>query len=80
MSDPDEYSIDRISREAGEKIFVKTGIGDPYRTGIPYPIFLALERAYPDLLGGTTDKLADRFGFKLKAGGTSAPFSVDTTR
>ena len=67
MSDPAEYSIDRVSREAGETIFVRTGIGDPYRTGIPYPVFLALLRAYPDLFGATPGELADRFGFVARA-------------
>ncbi len=63
MADPEEYAITRISRDAGEKIFVRTGIGDPYRTGVPYPMFLALLRAYPRSFGATTTELADRFGF-----------------
>ncbi|HEV7557406.1 MAG TPA: hypothetical protein VGO00_18190, partial [Kofleriaceae bacterium] len=37
ISDPAEYSIDRISRDAGKAIFARTGVGDPYRTGMPYP-------------------------------------------
>jgi len=72
MSDPDEYGIDRIGRDAGEKIFVTTGIGDPYRTGLPYPIFLALQRAYPDLLGGTTAQLTEQFGFVARAADPSS--------
>jgi mono/diheme cytochrome c family protein len=67
MSDPDEYAIARVSREAGEAIFTRTGIGDPYRTGLPYPIFLALERAFPDQLGATTQALTARFGFVARA-------------
>jgi hypothetical protein len=63
MSDPFEYGIDRISREAGEAIFAKTGIGDPYRTGVPYPIFLALMRGYPQTFGKNTQELAQKFGF-----------------
>ena len=35
MSEPAEYDIDRISRAAGEAIFTRTGIGGPYKTGIP---------------------------------------------
>ena len=58
ISDPAEYDIDRISRDAGKAIFAKTGIGDPYRTGLPYPIFLALLRAYPTTFGATTAELA----------------------
>src|SRR4051812_28141620 len=53
ISDPLEYGIDRISRDAGKAIFERTGVGDPYRTGIPYPMFLALLRAYPQTFGAT---------------------------
>jgi mono/diheme cytochrome c family protein len=67
MSDPAEYAIDHVSRDAGEEIFVRTGIGDPYRTGIPYPIFLALLRGYPELFGGDPQALAVRFGFVARA-------------
>ena len=42
MSDPAEYQVSHISEDAGENIFSRIGIGDPYRTGLPYPFFLAL--------------------------------------
>src|SRR6478736_10129487 len=67
MSDPFEYGIDRISKDAGEAIFARTGIGDPYRAGVPYPMFLALLRAYPDLFGKDPQELAARFGFVARA-------------
>jgi len=67
ISDPAEYAIDRISREAGARIFERTGIGDPYRTGIAYPMFLALRRAYPGIFGRDGGELADRFGFVARA-------------
>jgi mono/diheme cytochrome c family protein len=67
MSDPAEYAIDRVSRGAGERIFARTGIGDPYRTGMAYPIFLALVRAYPDELGADMAALAAKFGFTPRA-------------
>jgi hypothetical protein len=67
ISDPAEYQIDRITREAGKTIFERTGIGDPYRTGIPYPVFLALLKAYPQTFGATTEELARRFGFLARA-------------
>jgi hypothetical protein len=67
ISDPSEYAIDRISREAGKAIFERTGIGDPYRTGVPYPMFLALLKTYPATFGTTTQELADRFGFVSRA-------------
>lgn len=63
ISDPAEYAIDRVSRDAGRAIFERTGIGDPYRTGVPYPLFLALQRAYPDVLGKDPQELAQKFGF-----------------
>lgn len=63
ISDPAEYAIDRVSRDAGRAIFERTGIGDPYRTGLPYPLFVALQRAYPDLLGKDPQELARKFGF-----------------
>ncbi len=67
MSDPSEYAIDHVSYDAGQAIFTRTGIGDPYRAGVPYPIFLALLRAYPDLFGKDTQELAARFGFVARA-------------
>lgn len=62
MSDPAEYAIDHVSEEAGAAIFARTGIGDPYATGIPYPVFLALLAAYPAELGGSTPAFVKRFG------------------
>src|SRR5258708_38330463 len=67
ISDPAEYDIDRISRDAGKAIFGRTGIGDPYRTGVPYPIFLALDRAFPRTFGATTGELAHKFGLVARA-------------
>jgi mono/diheme cytochrome c family protein len=67
MSDPYEYDIDRISRTAGEAIFTRTGIGDPYKTGLPYPIFLALMRVFPETFGRDTSELAVKFGFVPRA-------------
>jgi len=74
VSDPAEYRIDKVSRDAGEQIFVRTGIGDPYRTGMAYPVFLALLGAYPDLLGADLPALAARFGFTPR---TADPASDD---
>ena len=74
MSDPSEYAIDRVSRDAGEAIFARTGVGDPYRTGVPYPIFVALLRGYPQQFGATTGELAARFGFVAR---TAEPASDD---
>jgi hypothetical protein len=62
-SDPPEYRIDVPTEEVGQNIFERTGIGDPYRTSLPYPIFLALLEMHPELLGATLQAMADRFGF-----------------
>lgn len=63
MSEPAEYDVRTASRAAGEAIFTRTGIGDPYRTGVPYPMWLALLRAYPEKFGATPQELAAKFGF-----------------
>ena len=73
ISDPAEYAIARITRDAGAAIFERTGIGDPYRTGLPYPVFLALQRAYPALLGKDPQELAARFGFVARAPDPASP-------
>jgi hypothetical protein len=65
-SDPAEYRIEHATEKEGEAIFERTGIGDPYRTGLPYPIFLALLEMHPELLGATPQALAERFGFTLR--------------
>jgi mono/diheme cytochrome c family protein len=67
ISDPAEYGIERITREAGRAIFERTGVGDPYRTGIPYPIFLALLDGFPATFGASPAELAERFGFLARA-------------
>lgn len=63
MSSPSEYDIDRISANSGKSIFEKTGIGDPYKTGIPYAFFLAMERAYPEIWGANWTQRSATFGF-----------------
>lgn len=63
MSNPHEYDIDRISANSGKLIFEKTGIGDPYGTGIPYAFFLAMERAYPEIWGANWTQRSATFGF-----------------
>ena len=67
MSDPPEYAVAHISEDAGEAIFARIGIGDPYRTGLPYPIFLAFLSMYPDILGASPEAFVDRFGFTPRA-------------
>jgi hypothetical protein len=63
ISDPDEYHDRPISIAAGADYFMRYGVGDPYSTGIAYPIFLALMEAYPDELGRDVRAFGSKFGF-----------------
>ncbi|HEX5063803.1 MAG TPA: hypothetical protein VFV99_30700, partial [Kofleriaceae bacterium] len=67
MSEPSEYDIDRVTRAAGEAIFTRTGLGDPYKTGIPYPIMLGLMRGYPKTFGADWAEASRKFGFVARA-------------
>ncbi|HEX3769659.1 MAG TPA: hypothetical protein VHV30_02285, partial [Polyangiaceae bacterium] len=66
-SDPAEYQVSHISEDAGEAIFSRIGVGDPYRTGLPYPLFLAFLQMYPDAMGSSVAEFTDRFGFTPRA-------------
>ncbi|MDB4940955.1 MAG: hypothetical protein JWP97_489 [Labilithrix sp.] len=63
MSSPEEYAERPISAEAGADYFLRTGGGDPYASGLAYPIFLAFMDLYPEILGRDWNELAERFGF-----------------
>jgi hypothetical protein len=62
MSVPAEYTERPISAEAGADYFLHTGGGDPYATGMAYPVFLALMASYPEELGRDWNEFADKFG------------------
>ncbi len=62
LAEPAEYREVPVSRKAGERYFAETGMGDPYAAGIPYPIFLALMRAFPRRLGKDWAGFDQRFG------------------
>ncbi|HEX3343565.1 MAG TPA: hypothetical protein VHS09_03285, partial [Polyangiaceae bacterium] len=62
VSDPDEYHDHGISAAAGEAYFARLGGGDPYATGIAYPVWLALVEGFPREMGGDVPKLAAKFG------------------
>lgn len=63
MSSPAEYADQPISAEAGKEYFQHLGGGDPYATGIAYPIFLAFMESYPQELGRDWNEFAEKFGF-----------------
>jgi hypothetical protein len=62
FSDPPEYQDRPISAAAGAVYFGETGLGDPYAAGFPYPVLLAMMRAFPDELGGDWAGFRARFG------------------
>ncbi|WP_394822001.1 hypothetical protein [Pendulispora albinea] len=62
MSSPEEYGDRPISAEAGADYFLRLGGGDPYATGMAYPLFLALMEAYPGELGRDWNAFAEKFG------------------
>ncbi len=63
MSNPREYAPQQISAEAGKEYFTHTGGGDPYATGMSYPVFLALMELYPNELGKDWNEFEEKFGF-----------------
>ena len=54
MSDPVEYQEHGLSAAQGKIYFDELGGGDPYATGIAYPMLLAMMEAFPADLGPDT--------------------------
>lgn len=67
-SEPREYRARPLSAAAGADYFGETGLGDPYHAGFPYPVMLAVLRAYPDDLGPDFATFTRRFGFLSREG------------
>jgi hypothetical protein len=68
FSDPPEYQERPISAAAGELYFGETGLGDPYGVGFPYPVLLAMMRAYPEDLGANWAAFRAKFGALARDG------------
>ncbi len=68
MSAPAEYASRPISAEAGKLYFEQTGGGDPYATGMAYPVFLALMDVFPDELGRDWREFSAKFGTVTRSG------------
>ena len=62
MSSPAEYGERPISAEAGADYFLRLGGGDPYGSGMAYPLFLAMMEAFPNELGRDWTEFSDKFG------------------
>ncbi len=82
MSDPVEYQDHGLSAALGEKVFAETGGGDPYATGIAYPMLLALLEAYPSDLGADMAGFSARFGLLRDPAGAkdALPIGLHLTR
>jgi hypothetical protein len=62
ISDPVEYQDRGLSAAQGKLYFDELGGGDPYATGIAYPMLLAMMEAYPGDLGPDMSAFSERFG------------------
>jgi hypothetical protein len=79
VSDPDEYHDHGLSAAAGEATFSHLGGGDPYATGIAYPVWLALLEGFPAELGGDVPTFAKKFGLLVDASQGSLPVGLHVT-
>lgn len=79
FSDPDEYRDHGISASAGEAYFARLGGGDPYATGMAYPVWLALLATFPAELGGNVDGYARRFGLLVDGPPGTLPLGLHLT-
>ncbi|HEY1692926.1 MAG TPA: hypothetical protein VGG39_12235 [Polyangiaceae bacterium] len=76
FSDPLEYQERPISAAAGEAYFGETGLGDPYAAGLPYPVLLAMMKAYPAELGADWGEFRAKFGALARDGAERDPASL----
>lgn len=76
MSAPAEYASQPISAEAGKTYFEETGGGDPYATGMAYPVFLALMDLFPEELGKNWQELSSKFGMVSRPGREGDPWAM----
>lgn len=76
MSAPAEYASRPISAEAGKTYFEETGGGDPYATGMAYPVFLALMDSFPRELGHNWTEFSAKFGTIPRPGQERDPWAL----
>jgi hypothetical protein len=79
FSDPEEYHDHGISAAAGEGYFARLGGGDPYATGIAYPVWLALLATFPGELGGDVPGFARTFGLLVDGPAGTLPTGLHLT-
>jgi hypothetical protein len=79
VSDPEEYRDHGISSSAGEAYFARLGGGDPYATGIAYPVWLALLEAFPAELGGDVARFSTKFGLLVDGAPGTLPVGLHLT-
>lgn len=77
------FQAEKITKEKGFEYFHEKALGQPFKTGIPYALWLALMKKYPDILGGNWDQLAEKFGLvqdPSKRDGLPVGFVFETER
>jgi mono/diheme cytochrome c family protein len=79
VSDPAEYQDHGISAAAGESYFARLGGGDPYATGLAYPVWLALIEGFPAEMGGDLARFAEKFGLLVDGPPGSLPVGFHVT-
>lgn len=52
----------RVSAEMGNQLFHSRALGSPYTTGVPYALWLAMMKRYPEELGSNWKEFRDKFG------------------
>lgn len=53
---------EEVSPQKGREYFHEKALGYPYKTGVPYPLWLALMEAYPQLMGANWEDFSRKFG------------------
>lgn len=56
------FQREKVSKEKGFEYFHEGALGQPLRTGIPYGLWLALMKKYPDSLGENWNQISEKFG------------------
>jgi len=79
VSDPEEYQDHGISAAAGEAYFTRLGGGDPYATGLAYPVWLALIEGFPAEMGGDLTRFAEKFGLLVDGPPGALPVGFHVT-
>ena len=76
LSEPAEYDVRTASRARRRSDLHAHGRSGSVSHGVPYPMWLALLRAYPEKFGATPQQLAAKFGFVAREPNPNSPIST----